>query len=91
MRRRRRLGSYLASLRTSAELDLETAAARAEITPARLAAIEEDRVDPWFMEVVRLATAYDCPLEQVANSWGVSRRRPPEPHDDAKDAPDETN
>lgn len=76
MRRYVGAGRYLASLRLAAGLDLVSAAARSGITPERLSAIEEDRVDPWFMEVVRMAATYECPIGEISKGWDLATAPP---------------
>jgi len=68
-------GRYLTSLRETAGLDLETAAARAGIKAMRLMAVERDEEAPRFLEVLRLARAYERSLEEIATGWRAATQR----------------
>jgi transcriptional regulator with XRE-family HTH domain len=68
-------GRYLASLRETAGFDLESAARRSGLTAERLAAIEEDRVGPWLLEVAMLARTYERSVDEIADGWLTATRR----------------
>jgi transcriptional regulator with XRE-family HTH domain len=61
--------SYLGRLREAAGLDIGTAAQRLDISPGRLRAIEDRRVEPWFNEMLHIARLYGADLSEITRWW----------------------
>jgi len=56
-------------------MELDAASARTGISPDRLAGIEDQRLDPWFREMVRIAEVYGVALSEIARLWSLEPRR----------------